>query len=64
MIAIIVIICTPNMLHNYSFFLVVEIKFWSLGKFDDCNTILLSICTVLCITSLGLILLLIASSYP
>ena len=31
------------------------INFWSLGKFDDCNAILVSTFTILCVRSLGLI---------
>ena len=40
--------------HNYHFFLVIGI-IKSLSKFDDYNTMLFSIFTVLCIRSLGLI---------
>lgn len=55
MIAIVTIISTSIMLYNYHFFLVVGIKFYSLSKFDNCNTILLSIFTILYVRSLILI---------
>ena len=51
MIAIVVIINTSITLHIYHFFLVIRIlKFYSFSLFDDYNTILLSIFTMLCTT--------------
>lgn len=56
MIAIVAVISTSIVFHNYHFFLVVGvIKFQSLSKFDDYTTILLSVFTILYIRSPGLI---------
>ena len=54
MTAIVGIISISITLHNYLFFPVVGIiKFWYLSRFDDYNTVALSIFTVLSIISLG-----------
>lgn len=54
MIATVSIISNFITLHNYHLFLVAGIiKFWSLSKFDDYNTILLPMFTRVSMSSLG-----------
>lgn len=56
MIATVAVFTTSITLHNYSFFSVVGIiKFYSLSKFHDSSTILLSIFIILCIRPLWFI---------
>lgn len=64
-IATIAIVSTFIASRNYHFFFAEGInKIWSLSRFGDYTTILLCVFTKVCITSPGLICLLVASLYP